>query len=310
MMRLKIENENDNDHEKKRLLCIMLERSPYPLLTLKLLGSICPCLEKEDDGTARRAAWSLSSVHVRWHKGANNLSENNASSMMSGFVKGIFGGSSSTDGGSGGSSDKSYESIDGCTLTIEDAKGGPQLIMSPPPSRAIGKKRVPLRMIKTVRLAAPSRSSKSSGIEVILDNNDVVLRFDVLKPLQFSEEDIDEENNIQVEDADDATRDDTLVQLQILVEWERRRQAHLITLGVDEPAEDIDQINDNDGQSLSSSPKRGGGMIADKARKVQHFAQREIEMQKQKRNRESRKAKYVKEAGGLKYTAIAMANRS
>jgi hypothetical protein len=291
----------------------MLERSPYPLLTLKLLGSICPCLEKEDDGTARRAAWSLSSVHVRWHKGANNLSENNnnASTMMSGFVKGIFGGSSSTDGGiSGGSSDKSYESIDGCTLTIEDAKGGVQLIMSPPPSRAIGKKRVPLRMIKTVRLAAPSRSSSnsSSGIEVILDNNDVVLRFDVLKPLQFSEEDIDEEN-IQVEDADDATRDDTLVQLQILVEWERRRQAHLITLGVDEPAEDIDQINDNDGQS-SSSPKRGGGMIADKARKVQHFAQREIEMQKQKRDRESRKAKYVKEAGGLKYTAIAMANRS
>ena len=290
----------------------MLERSPYPLLTLKLLGSICPCLEKEDDGTARRAAWSLSSVHVRWHKGENNLSENNnnsASVLMSGFVKGIFGGSSSsTDGGSGGSSDKSYESIDGCTLTIEDAKGGPQLIMSPPPSRAIGKKRVPLRMIKTVRLAAPSRSSSSSGIEVILDNNDVVLRFDVLKSMQFSEEDIDEEHNIQVEDADDVTRDDTLVQLQILVEWERRRQAHLITLGVDEPAEDIDQINDNDGQS-SSSPKRGG-MIADKARKVQHFAQREIEMQKQKRDRESRKAKYVKEAGGLKYTAIAMANRS
>jgi hypothetical protein len=290
----------------------MLERSPYPLLTLKLLGSICPCLEKEDDGTARRAAWSLSSLHVRWHKGANNLGENNnnsASTMMSGFVKGIFG-SSSTDsgGGGGGSSDKSYESIDGCTLAIVDAKGGPQMIMSPPPSRAIGKKRVPLRMIKTVRLAAPSRSSSnSSGIEVVLDNNDVVLRFDVLKPLQLSEE-YDEEN-IQVEDADDATRDDTLVQLQILVEWERRRQAHLITLGVDEPAEDIDQINDNDGQS-SSSPKRGGGMIADKARKVQHFAQREIEMQKQKRDRESRKAKYVKEAGGLKYTAIAMANRS
>src|SRR5210317_1747201 len=129
----------------------MLERSPYPLLTLKLLGSICPCLEKEDDGTARQAAWSLSSVHVRWHKGANNLSENNASTMMSGFVKGIFGGSSSTDGGSGGSSDKSYESIDGCTLTIVDAKGGsPQLIMAAPHSRAIGKKRVPLRMIKTV----------------------------------------------------------------------------------------------------------------------------------------------------------------
>ena len=46
------------------------------------------------------------------------------------------------------------------------------------------------------------------------------------------------------------------------------------------------------------------------AAQVKHFAQREIEMQKQKKEREDRKAKYVKEAGGLKYTAIAMANRS
>jgi len=45
------------------------------------------------------------------------------------------------------------------------------------------------------------------------------------------------------------------------------------------------------------------------AQKIKHFAQREIEMQKTKKDRETRKAKYVQEAGGLKYTAIAMANR-
>jgi hypothetical protein len=50
--------------------------------------------------------------------------------------------------------------------------------------------------------------------------------------------------------------------------------------------------------------------LSDKAKKMQHFAQREIEMQKTKREREARKAKYVKDAGGLKYSAIAMANRS
>ena len=33
-------------------------------------------------------------------------------------------------------------------------------------------------------------------------------------------------------------------------------------------------------------------------------------MKKMKKKREERKAKYVSEAGGLKYTAIAMANRS
>lgn len=46
------------------------------------------------------------------------------------------------------------------------------------------------------------------------------------------------------------------------------------------------------------------------AQKMKHFAQREIELKKMKRERDERKAKYVKESGGLKYTAIAMANRS
>jgi hypothetical protein len=265
----------------------MLERSPYPLLKLKLLGTICPCLEKEEDSAARRAAWSFSSVPVRWHRRGEN---ENRSSLT--FLKGIFGGSSS--GASGGS----YESVDGSTLSLIDARGGPQIVMSPPQARAVGKKRVPLRMIKTVRLA-------ENGIEVILDNNDVVLRFDVLKPLQCSELD-EEEGPAHSEDADDATRNDTMVQLQILVEWERRRQNLLLALGVaeNESAEDVDDLDDG-----QSSPKRRG-MISDKARQVQHFAQREIEMKHQKRDREARKAKYVQGAGGLKYTAIAMANRS
>jgi hypothetical protein len=272
----------------------MLERSPYPLLTLKLLGTICPCLEKEEDGAARRAAWSFSSVHVRWHRrSSDNGSENENGKYAMTFIKGIFGGSSGATGGG------SHESVDGSTLSVVDARGGPQLIMSPPQEKTIGKKRVPLRMIKTVRLAG-------SGIEIILDNNDVVLRFDVLKPLQFSDLDEEEEGPAHSEDADDATRNDTMVQLQILVEWERRRQNRLLALGVaeDDSAEDVDDLEDG-----QSSPKRRG-VIADKARQVKHFAQREIEMKKQKRDREARKAKYVQGAGGLKYTAIAMANRS
>ena len=179
------------------------------------------------------------------------------------------------------------------------------MVMSPPQNRAqeMGKKRVPLRMIKTVRL-------EGSGIDVILDNNDTVLKFDVLKPLQLSlnEENDEEEGPANFEDEDDATRNDIMVKLLLLVEWERRRQTRLLTLGIaeDESTDDVDDL-DNDGGS--SSPRRGG-MIADQARKVQHFAQREIEMKKQKRDREARKAKYVQGAGGLKYTAIAMANRS
>ncbi|KAL7492140.1 hypothetical protein ACHAWT_001343 [Skeletonema menzelii] len=276
----------------------MLERSPYPLLTLKLLGTLCPCLEKEEDSAARRAAWSLSSTHVRWHR-SNNTTAGNETNANAWSIKGIFGGGSSSDGMMGGGT---TESVNGAVLSIIDARGGPQFVMSPPPGQAteIGKKRVPLRMVKTIRLAG-------SGIDIILDNNDTVFRFDVLKPLQIPRDedgDDEEEGPATFDDADDATRNETMVQLQLLVEWERRRQTRLLTLGIaeDESAEDI--VDES-----SSSPKRGG-MIADKARQVQHFAQREIEMKKQKRDREARKAKYVQGAGGLKYTAIAMANRS
>ena len=58
------------------------------------------------------------------------------------------------------------------------------------------------------------------------------------------------------------------------------------------------------------SPESILNTIPPTAQSIKHFAQREIELQKMKKERESRKAKYVKEAGGLKYTAIAMANRS
>lgn len=47
-----------------------------------------------------------------------------------------------------------------------------------------------------------------------------------------------------------------------------------------------------------------------RAQKAAYFAKREIELQHTKRDREKRKAKLVKETGGLKYTAIAMANRT
>ena len=47
-----------------------------------------------------------------------------------------------------------------------------------------------------------------------------------------------------------------------------------------------------------------------RAKRAAHFAKKEIEMKKRQQDREKIKAKYMKGSGGLKYTAIAMANRS
>jgi hypothetical protein len=73
-----------------------------------------------------------------------------------------------------------------------------------------------------------------------------------------------------------------------LLEWDGRRLADI-------PEEDRETEEDT---------------LKQKAQKAAHFAKREIELGTQRREREKRKAEYVKGSGGLKYTALAMANRT
>ena len=79
----------------------MLDKSPYPILTLKYLGLLCPCLEKNEDGPARRAAWALSSlspsnhVRIRWHRRLRRRHGNGGGGggVVGGFLSSmIFGG--------------------------------------------------------------------------------------------------------------------------------------------------------------------------------------------------------------------------
>lgn len=50
--------------------------------------------------------------------------------------------------------------------------------------------------------------------------------------------------------------------------------------------------------------------VKEQAQRQRHVAKRTIEMQQHKKEAEARKARYLKETGGMKYTAVAMANRS
>ncbi|CAM9314832.1 unnamed protein product [Ectocarpus sp. 4 AP-2014] len=50
--------------------------------------------------------------------------------------------------------------------------------------------------------------------------------------------------------------------------------------------------------------------VKDQAQRQRHLAKRTIEMQQTKKDAEARKARYLKETGGMQYTALAMANRS
>ena len=310
----------------------MLEK--YPLLKLKLLGSICPCLEKEENCAARQAAWSLSSVQVRWHRklrGASSSNGNTTSSSMGGFISGMFGGGSTSSSGGAAVGGGTYDPVKGTTLSVVDAPTGPQLLISSSISSAgLRSKKIPLKCIKKVQTQKAggilNSSSSRSSIEIIDNTNREILRFDVLQsagvPIAVLEDENEEnwDNNNNLEDATEEIRDDIIDHLDIIIEWERRRQAYIVTLGEEDPnstlpqyVNEYDDDDDNDIDGTPTSPKSGrkmGGALAEKAQSIKHFAEREIEMQKMKKEREARKAKYVKEAGGLKYTAIAMANRS
>lgn len=111
-------------------------------------------------------------------------------------------------------------------------------------------------------------------------------------------------------------REELLQHLNNLFVWDKKRRA---ALNNNETNNDDDTVDANadadadmtddaqfpqDGRS-KSSPKTMG-----RAAKAAHFARREIELSKTKREREKRKAKYMEGSGGLKYTAIAMANRA
>lgn len=49
--------------------------------------------------------------------------------------------------------------------------------------------------------------------------------------------------------------------------------------------------------------------VKEQAQRQRHLAKITIEMQQSKKDNEARKSRYLKETGGMQYTAIAMANR-
>jgi hypothetical protein len=89
----------------------------------------------------------------------------------------------------------------------------------------------------------------------------------------------------------------------VLVEWERQRRIQVVQNSISMPPDEDDESDDDHDDGVGTP-----NFLVVRAQKAAHFAQREIELQRTKREREQRKAKLIQEAGGLKYTAIAMAN--
>ena len=281
-----------------------------PLLRLRLLGTICPCLEKDEDGIAREALISLSSVRISWHRKVKSESSGaDAAAVVSGLVSGLFG---SKSGGGGGAAASSFSYVKTeSTLRVADDLSGPSVIVE---ASSVGgddgcedngdaprhQKTVPLRRLGNVAAAETSFFGMGGGNSSTLtlhgrengngNQGEELLRVDVLGA---------DGKGVGVEG-----RDDVVDKLNLLLHWDTRRRT------ADGPEDDSMEVEDNgddldgDDSKRDSSQKTKG-----RAAKAAHFAKREIEMMQQRRDREKRKARYLKEAGGLKYTAVAMANK-
>lgn len=291
-----------------------------PVFQLRYLGLICPCLEKPEDEAARNALQQCTGLPIRYHRKEKEGSGDGAGALSSAMssVSGLFGSSSGGGGGDGGGGTSSF--VKGAaTLTVMDTLSGPAIFVETEPDASIEstevdeqgnvlqldtrhRKTVPLRNIAQIRAIDGSFMGMIGGgpslVAVVgkAKGSPELLRFNVLNAA-----------GKKVENAE--IRDELIGRLNGLVEWDRRRRA---AFGSDENA--AGNANDDEEEDAFENDEESGGKRKGapkgKAAKAAYFAKREIELSKQRREREKRKARYLEGSGGLKYTAIAMANKA
>jgi hypothetical protein len=290
------------------------------LFQLTWLGVLCPCLDKDEDRKARQALRQLnvSGKRIIWYsRDAGNSSSNSAQKLWNvaagatSVIGGLFGGKTKTTtvtaaaiGGGGLDSMNQEEGAVEATFTVRDnpETGKPELFVDPlprPAGQTVGYKlQILLGRVNSINCdpnsgkitfyaRAPKGSSGSSTRQQQQQQQPpkALLVLGLLKDINVPADVGDQEMFVH--------------NMSVLVEWERQRRAAIsAAAGHDDDADEIEE-------------EEQGNFLTKKAQQAKHFAQRELELQQTKRDREQRKSKLVGETGGgLKYTAIALANRA
>lgn len=257
-----------------------------PIMTLRL-GMFLFCCEKEEDRHARAALNELNKLgsRVDWHSGPSRVEQ------ASGFVKKLFGGAKQHSD-TKPPTPSQLVIADTTSDNVNEGNPFPELQIKPLP-----------RIGSDEEEGEGSGGSPRKGLGGLMKQNALgyqlgiplhrIVSVDKIEPTMLSIicKDIhstDEKRpnkeaaRISFRSSDD--RDAVCIDLKVLVEWNKQRQP------------DVEEELPADG-------------IRAKAQKAAHFAKREIEMRETKRSREQRKAKFMQGTTGLKYTAMAMANR-
>ena len=254
-----------------------------PILLLKLRGQLCPCLQSNSDKAFQRTLTILKDLPIQYYK--NGTSKNNG---IGGLVSGLFGGQGRKNVETEREAHLEMDGKEGF-LNVIDTTNGPAISISFEESQVMeGTSQIiiSLKQIGSVSIASDSFLSSQSVSSTIVFYGNKKNKNGSLIELSRIELRAASKSTMTV----DCDRDEVLDNLQTLIDWNiERRKASGET-----EEEEYDQASMTLGQ---------------RAHKMKYFAEREIELQKSEKERAKRKEKYMKGTGGLKYTAIAMANR-
>jgi hypothetical protein len=261
-----------------------------PIFSLRLFGLFCPCFENSEDKSARVSLQQLNTVGARvdWHVG--NIKRTGMNNPA-GFVRGLFSRQQQqpqpqhTD--TQPPTPSQLKLVDSTKDSINNGAPYAELQIQPLPKSQLeeggdGSEKPAGGVLK--------RQTMNFTLDIPLhhihriENVDPTMIVIVTKDIHSTDDKKSEKEAARISFTSQDDRDAVALDIKVLVEWCKQRQPDIED---DLPAEGIKA----------------------RAVKAAHFAKREIEMRDTKRTREQRKAKYVQESGGLKYTAMAMANR-
>ena len=277
-----------------------------PILTLKIKSMISPCFTTQQDNTAMDSINTLSNITITYHDTFNESKVAAAASGVGKLVSGLFGGKNSNNNKNNNDTDgaTSTKKEPKATMTVVDTIRGPVLSIEYIRAAALDdndddddndnvdeNKAVPKPKtitLKCIGEITPNDSfmSSSSGISLYSkkkhkhDEQKELCRIDLMDTMG--------------NDLGSDERDEVIEALKMLIQWDTERRAS-------QPHDEAEDDEEDEGEGRSS--------LGQRALKMKHFATREIELKKVKKDREDRKARYLKDSGGLRYTAIAMANR-
>lgn len=266
-----------------------------PLGSLYYHGFL-PCCQKEEDKSAREALNNLNTVGARilWHRQKPKLVENVKKAAFSFFSSK----KAATNKSSNNNDDDDNPIVKAHFKLCDNDDGIPEIRVGKraftPEDNAGEDWDFGMDEENAEKMQSNNNNDENQQIEISLKRIHTVVPVEedliVLNILTDDGQKTKEWVKFSLDAQDQGARNMFVHNLQVLMEWDRQRRNECGELEYDET-------------SAASSLKA-------RAQKAAHFARREIEMKQTRRSREERKAKYVQESGGLKYTALAMARNA